>query len=82
MSENLVLPPWIQFPNNPPWWSGWQVGEPERWLREVWFPFFNAYSREDQLTYLKYRKVPEDWLDHILEFWVHSEPDVFDVDSI
>lgn len=70
-----ILPPWLQYPDNPPWWSGWRQGMSEQWLLEVWFPFWNALSRKEQLQYLASRRVPEDWEDHVLEFWVHDDPE-------
>jgi hypothetical protein len=73
LMQSDILPPWLQYPDQPPWWFGWRQGESEHWLLEVWFPYWNAMSRDEQLKYLEYRNVPEDWEDHVLEFWVHDE---------
>ncbi len=70
-----ILPPWVQYPDKPPWWGGWRQGNSELWLHEEWFPFWYAMSRLEQLQYLASRRVPDDWIDHVLEFWVHDELD-------
>jgi hypothetical protein len=70
-----ILPPWVQYPDKPPWWAGWREGNSELWLHEEWFVFWYAMSRVEQLQYLASRRVPDDWIDHVLEFWVHDELD-------
>jgi hypothetical protein len=37
-----IVPPWTEFPNSDPTWCGWRQGDSERWLLDIWLPFWKS----------------------------------------
>ena len=64
--NNYVQVPWSAFPNNPTVYE-WEEGEREKWLINIWLPFWHEMSEESQDEYLEYKNPPDtEWLE-ILE---------------
>lgn len=64
------LPPWLVYPNNDPWWSGWRQGHSEEWLLKTWLPFWQQLNQEEQKTYLiQYPPPNEDWDFYLTQLW-------------
>jgi len=65
-----VKPPWIQYPGNPPYWGGWRQGISEDWLHDIWFPFWDKLTPEEQKEYLEeYPPPDEDWQEYMTGWW-------------
>ena len=63
-----MRPPWQEFPESDPWWSGWRQGVSEHWLRSTWLPFWKALSSDERVTYLTLWPPPsDDWRTFLTE---------------
>jgi hypothetical protein len=69
--ENIeVNPPWIQYPNNPPYWGGWRQGYSEGWFVYIWWPFWTKLTKKERMEYLKKWPPPdEEWVFYMNELW-------------
>ena len=66
-----VQPPWVEYERSEPTWSGWRQGPSERWLLDVWLPFWKGLTPEGRRSYL--RKFPpptEDWDFYLNVAWI------------
>jgi hypothetical protein len=71
-NEYKVNPPWIEYPNSEPIWSGWRQGTSENWLHENWLPFWRALSEEERRSYLqKFPPPTDDWAFYLNVAWVN-----------
>ncbi|HEY0263036.1 MAG TPA: hypothetical protein VGC07_00810 [Granulicella sp.] len=72
-----VKPPWAEYPGIPPWEFFWrEAGEP--WLKDVWEPYYQRLTPEQQEAYRKRWNVPKDWQESYFdkawqEFWDHVD---------
>ncbi|MCC2668090.1 MAG: two-component sensor histidine kinase [Armatimonadetes bacterium] len=62
-----VLPPWVRYPGNPPWWGGWRQGFSEGWLHDEWFPFWLTLSEAERREYAARWEADEEWLEHLFK---------------
>lgn len=66
----IIMPPWLAYPGNPPWWGGWRQGEAEAWLLKIWFPFWQARKPAEKASYLQTFPPPdEEWQTYMTEYW-------------
>lgn len=83
--NNYVQVPWTAFPNNPTVYE-WEEGEREKWLINIWLPFWNEMSEKSQNEYLEYKNPPDtEWLEILEKYKVKNlnklkeiKPPVFD----
>ena len=68
MSAELA-PPWIEYPDRPPWWGGWRQGESEHWLHNAWLPFWKALSEEGRSQYIDRWQPSPEWKEYLLVHW-------------
>ena len=60
--------PWAAFPMLPPAYE-WDTADIEKWLREIWLPFWNEASAEKRDKYLEYASAPDaKWLQILWQF--------------
>ncbi|WP_081605107.1 hypothetical protein [Leptospira alstonii] len=65
-----MRPPWIEYPESYPSWSGWRQGESESWLRNVWLPFWEGLGSEERSRYLEDWAPPDgDWNLYLTHYW-------------
>lgn len=64
-----IEPPWMTWPNQDPWWSGWRQGNAEGWLKLVWLPFWSKLKRDEKEGYVERWNAPAEWRSYVLEGW-------------
>ncbi|RKH39309.1 hypothetical protein [Corallococcus sicarius] len=63
-------PPWIEYPDEEPWWGGWRQGTSEAWLLRTWLPFWQALGDTAKEEYLQRWPPPtEDWRIQVTVYW-------------
>ena len=65
-------PPWVEFPESEPTWSGWRQGDSEAWLQEIWLPYWRALSQTSRASFLSSNPPPSDEWRFYLEAWATS----------
>jgi hypothetical protein len=60
-------PPWQCYPGKPSWWAGWKQGD--IWLDSVFFPFWNALTRDQRDRYLEQWLPPDDDWRETMQQW-------------
>lgn len=72
------LPPWIKYPGYAPGDGFWRQSG-EAWLNDVWQPYFDSLTEEDQAEYLRRWNVPENWrkfyFDKEFQNWIDTVDD-------
>jgi hypothetical protein len=59
-------PPWVEFPNQPPWWGGFRQSYGEVWLHNEFLPFWHTRTAEQRQDYLTRWPAPDDeWHEYI-----------------
>jgi hypothetical protein len=66
-------PPWVEYPDEEPFWGGWRQGSGEFWLHYTWFPYWRKLTQNQRLAYLERWHVPDNWREHISTFWLDME---------
>jgi hypothetical protein len=56
-------PPWLEFPNDPPFALPVNQGDGEGYWFYEWTPFWNSLSADDKLIYLRAHHAPEEWFE-------------------
>ena len=59
-----IEPPWIVFPSSEPWY--FNQGHNEDWQMNIFIPFWNRLSREEQIAYVEKWEAPPSWHDTLL----------------
>jgi hypothetical protein len=65
-NEFEIQPPWAEYPDSDPVWSGWRQGYSEEWLLKIWLPFWQGLSPEECDRYLRKHPPPDDEWDYYL----------------
>jgi hypothetical protein len=61
--RNEPLPPWVQFPELPPFDMGWRMGSGQDFLEQVFWPFWRALSFADKTNYFEKYDLGPEWED-------------------
>lgn len=76
--SNEIAPPWIEYPGHPPGDIFWRQSG-EIWFHDVWRPYYDSLSSEEQKNYLARWNAPSDWQKYYfnLDFqkWLESIDD-------
>jgi len=60
-----MVPPWVAYPGQDPWWGGWRQSGGERWLVEEWVPFWSHLDKQARADYLGYWNASDDWAEYL-----------------
>ncbi|GAB4214526.1 MAG: hypothetical protein OHK0022_53180 [Roseiflexaceae bacterium] len=56
----MLLPPWLAYPDIPPWSIGWRMGVGEHYLHR-WNTWYYALSEQARRAYREHYPPPEEW---------------------
>lgn len=59
-SNNNLEPPWVKFPEFPPFDTFWRQSG-EYWLAYEWLPYWESLNQQEKEDYLIHWQVPEVW---------------------
>jgi len=56
-------PPWLEFPNDPPFALPVNQGDGEGYWFYEWTPFWNSLTPDQKLRYLREHHAPAEWFE-------------------
>ncbi len=59
-NNQVINPPWIEFPGYPPGDTFWRQSG-EIWYHYIWYPIWEKLSYQEQQDYLVQWNAPKEW---------------------